>query len=230
MAHRAQAGADEPIEAVIVRAREDMRAYQESLTRQPDVGAVELGGVSHALVPIRVIARDLPRIVDEIVGPERCPEVIYRVGRAIGEAHAEAFFRSACSDGAAPDYRILAGPFHLTWGGYGDVELLVWEPRVDERFAVLWEAEHSASARSAAGGARRTRACNLEAGYSAGWCAAATGLRLVARELACRAEGIRRCRFLIVHEDHAQAAVVEPRFHLESSRYSLTPVRVGGRV
>ena len=82
--------------------------------------------------------------------------------------------------------RVLTGPFHLAWTGYGDVDLLVWEPHLDKPLAVLWESENSVGALEARREQERTRACHLQAGYSAGWCTAATGIRLETRELACR--------------------------------------------
>jgi hypothetical protein len=74
----------------------------------------------------------------------------------------------------------------------------------------------------------RTRACDVRAGYSAGWCAQATGLPTEARELACRAEGVGRCRLLVGHAERIAAHLADPRFHRPTARYSITPARVDG--
>jgi hypothetical protein len=72
---------------------------------------------------------------------------------------------------------------------------------------------------------RRTRACHLPAGYSAGWCTEATGLPLESCELACRVEGVGHCRFLIGHAAHMHERVLDPRFHQPTDRYTITPAR-----
>jgi predicted hydrocarbon binding protein len=215
--------------SLIARAQEDMRAYAARLHRDPALAEVALGTVAHALVPSQVMTRDLRKILHEVVGADVGATVLHRLGREIGRVQAAAFFKSSRSDGRDPRSRVLAGPFHLAWAGYGDVDLLVWEPHLDDRFAVLWESDNSSSARAAAGEDLRTRACHLEAGYSAGWCSEATGLRLQARELACRAEDVSHCRFLIGHAERMADMVVDPRFHRPTARYAVTPARLTRR-
>jgi predicted hydrocarbon binding protein len=201
------------LDAAIQRARDDVHAYH-------DGGGPERGGIAaHVLMPTHVIGWDLPRILDELAGPAGTPAVLYRLGCRIGRSNAAAFFAGNGRDGGDPLYRLLAGPFHFARAGYGDVEVLVLDAELDARFAVLWECAHSFSADAAATEGRRMRACHLQAGYSAGWCREATGLPIDARELACRAEGVMRCRFLLSHADMLEARLVEPRFHLAAADY-----------
>jgi predicted hydrocarbon binding protein len=211
--------------SLIRQARGDMREYQRRLKRTPTLAQVSVADVPHALVPTHVVARDLPQLLDEIVGAESAPLVMYRIGYIIGRTQAAAFFEDGAIDTADSLYRVLTGPFHLAWAGYGDVDLLMWEPHLNERFAVLWESEHSCSAREAAGEHCRTRACHLQAGYSAGWCTEATNLPLETCELACRAEGLAHCRFLVSHAAQMHANVLDPRFHKPTASYAVTPTR-----
>jgi predicted hydrocarbon binding protein len=204
-----------PLELVVDRARRDVGEYLKLLDRDP-----------HVLVPARVISRDLLRIATEAVGPAGAAQLVKRLGREIGRASAEAFLGHRESDGVDPVYRLLTGSMHLASAGFGDVDLLVFEPTFDERFAVLWESENSSSARNSVQEAGRSRVCHLEAGYSAGWCSVATGLPVEARELACRSEGVARCRFLVAHAGRFEAALADPRFHQPSAEYSVTPVRI----
>jgi hypothetical protein len=169
-------------------------------------------------MPTRVIGWDLPRILDEIAGPAGTAAALYRLGGRIGRTHAAAFFASMDRDRDWL-YRLLTGPFHFASAGYGDVEVLLLDAELDTRFAVLWESAHSFSADAAAADGRRVRACHVQAGYSAGWCGEATGLPIDARELACRAEGVTCCRFLLTHADMLQERLVEPRFHRAAADY-----------
>jgi predicted hydrocarbon binding protein len=214
------------LSSIIERALEDTRKYQRRLQREPSAARVTLAGVPHTLVPTRVVARDFREALDELLGADTGPLVMYRLGYLIGQAQASEFFENRGIATTDFLYRLLTGPFQLAWAGYADVDLLVWEPHLDERFAILWESDHSFSAREAADAARPTRACDLQAGYSAGWCAEATGLRLEACELACRAERVRHCRFLVTHGDRLQDRVLDPRFHQSTERYDITPARI----
>jgi len=215
------------VASLIERALEDMREYQGRLQRHPAAAQVTLAGVPHALVPTHVIARGFPAALHELVGADTAPLVMYRLGQLIGRGQAEAFFEDRGIDAGDHAYRLLTGPFHLAWAGYADVDLLVWEPRLDERFAILWESDNSFSAReTAADDPPRARACHLQAGYSAGWCTHATGLRLETSELACRAEGVRHCRFLIAHGERMQERIENPRFHRTTGSYGIRPARI----
>jgi hypothetical protein len=217
---------DTALDAVIRRAREDVRAYGGELDRDPAGAPVALRDAPQVLVPARVIGWDLPRILDQACGPGESADIMYRLGCRIGGAHAAAFFAVDRDDGADPLYRVLTGPFHFAWAGYGDVDLLILEPHLDDRFAVLWESERSASAVATTTERRRLRACHLQAGYAAGWCREATGLPIDARELACRAEGVSRCRFLLSHSGELEARLADPRFHQPPDRFRTTRVRL----
>ena len=219
------------LSSLIERALDDMREYQGRLQRHPAAAQVTLAGVSHALVPTHVIACGFPAVLHELVGADTAPLVMYRLGQLIGRTQAEAFFEDRGIDAGDHAYRLLTGPFHLAWAGYADVDLLVWEPRLDERFAILWESDNSFSAREAAADdPHPARACHLQAGYSAGWCSAATGLLHEASELACRAEGVSHCRFLIAHTERMHERIVDPRFHQPTEQYGTRPARIAAPV
>jgi hypothetical protein len=171
-------GEMEQLSSLIRRALDDMRVYQGRLLRDPAVAQVSLAGAPHALVPTRVVAQAFPEALQDLVGADCAPLVMYRLGHLIGQTQAAAFFAERAIDPTDLPYRVLTGPFHIAWAGYADVDLLVWEPHADGRFAVLWESDNSCCAREVARERRRTRACHLPAGYSAGWCTEAAGLSL----------------------------------------------------
>ena len=124
--------------SLIGRAHADMRDYQRRLQRNPASAQITLAQLPHALVPTHVVTRDLPRVLDELLEAGDAPRVMYRLGYLIGRTQAAAFFQDAAIDTTDLLYRVLAGPFHLAWAGYGDVDLLVLEPHLDDRFALLW--------------------------------------------------------------------------------------------
>lgn len=211
--------------ALIERAMRDMREYQLHLVRDAGSGHVALRGLGHVLVPTQVMARELPRVLGELLDEATTGILLYQVGFLTGRAQAEAFFAER---GVGEDellYRVLTGPFHFAWAGYGDVDILLLETGAPERFVALWETRDSFSAREGLAVGERRRTCHVQSGYSAGWLSAATGLPLGAHELACRTEGVAHCRFLVAHEEALGRCLSEMRFHLPRGRYAVIPAR-----
>jgi predicted hydrocarbon binding protein len=204
---------------VLDRAQEAVHTYHAALRREPESARVSIDSLPHVLVPRGVIGADLLRILDDLVGAPGAGTVMYRLGQQIGARQAAAFLDHCDGHGADVRFRLLTWPLHLAWSGYGTVSLLVWEPHLDGRFAVLWESENSCCATEALAEGRRARACHLLAGYSAGWSAQATGLPIAAAELSCRAEGVGRCRFLLAHPDGLDEHLRDARFYGPSAEY-----------
>lgn len=221
-----QRDANKRLEWLLRRARVDAREYQTLLERDPHTAQVRLAGMAHALVPTGVLSRDLPQALDRLSGPHAVAVVMYQIGYLIGHAHCKHFLESSGRVDEELLYRVMSGPFHFAWAGYGDVDLLVLDVREDQGFAVLWETGNSFSAAEAIRAGERRRSCYMQAGYSAGWCSMATGLPLVTTELACRAEGVRYCRFLISHEDATDRRMTEARFHHERCHYHVVSARM----
>lgn len=211
---------------LVARAIEDMADYQKLLLRDPTHARVSVSGINHALVPTHVLAHDLPVELMEILGAELAPTVMYRIGRLIGGAHAQAFFTNRGIGLSETHYKVLTGPFHFAWAGYGDVEMLVWEPHLDENFLVLWESHNSFSAQEATSDGIRKRACDLQAGYASGWCTTATNLPIEVVEVACRAEGVRTCRFVMAHATNLPSRVSDPRLHHPTTHYETISARM----
>lgn len=201
------------------RATREMREFQTSLRREPEQAHVVLGGLRHALIPTHILARDLLRELDVLLGRSEGAMVLSRIGRLTGRSQAEAFFadREVAADAA---FRVLCGPMYFAWAGYGDVDMLLWEIESDDDFAILWESDNSFSAIEAVRDGDRRRSCHLQAGYAAGWCEVAMGMQLETKEIACRAEGVSHCRFLIAPVEGFHERMLNPRFHRPTSAYS----------
>jgi predicted hydrocarbon binding protein len=215
-----------PSPDLIARLAADMGQYQERLVRSPGIGQVSLAGVSHALVPTRVMGQELPRELTELVGETLAPVVMYRLGYLIARNQAKAFYLDRQIDPSDVEYRVMAGAFHIAWAGYADADVLIWEPEPNENFLVLWESDNSYCAREAIKAGVRSRACHLLAGYATGWTSEATGIPLETGEIACRAEGVSHCRFLVAHRDRIQQRLVDPRMHRSTSRYNAISTRI----
>jgi len=211
------------------RAMREMQEYQADLRRDPERASVVLGGLRHALIPTHVLARDLPRELESIFGGDVGPLVMSRLGRLTGRAQADAFFADRGKIAEDSSFRVLCGPVYFAWAGYGDVDLLLWETgATEDDFAILWESANSFSANEAANEGDRGRSCHLQAGYAAGWCEVATGMQLETAEIACRAEGVSHCRFLIAPSEGFGRRILNPRFHRASGSYSTMHLNQNG--
>lgn len=201
------------------RAAHEMREYQATFVRNPHHAQVFIGGLRHALIPTHVLSQDLPQEIDELIGAKASHLVMSRLGRLTGRAHAEAFFAERQIGPDEAIFRVVCGPMYFGWTGYADVDLLLTDFRIDEHFAVLWESNNSFGATEALNDGDRGRSCTMQAGYAAGWCEVASGLALETREIACRAEGVSHCRFLIAPSANFEQRLREPRFHRATSTY-----------
>jgi hypothetical protein len=210
---------------LIERARREAGAYQRRLTRDPTTGAVVLADEPHLLVPTRVVGRDLPGELRESVGPELAAEVMYRLGFLTAASQAAAFYRDRGVAEPEWEYRTLAGPFYAAWTGQGEAEMLIWEPSIEDDFLVVWESGNSLGALQAMKDGVRARACHLFAGYSAGWCSEATGQRLQTTEIACRAEGLAHCRFVVANPKRMEEHLADPRLHKPTDEYEVLRTR-----
>jgi hypothetical protein len=207
----------------------EMRAYQAGLRRDAEHG-LWLGGLRHALVPTHVLARDLPNEVESLLGRPVAAVVMARIGQLIGRAQAEAFFADRGLETAEWRYRMVRGPMYFAWAGFGDVDLLLWDAVTDQDFTILWESDNSFSAGEALNDGHRSRCCHMQAGYAAGWNSAATGLQLEAREIACRAEGVSHCRFILGPAEGFEDRLLDPRFHRPTREYDVMRIDGSGIV
>lgn len=218
--------ADDPlVEALIDRARQDTSEYQSRLVREANVASVSLAGHGHVLVPTTVLSRTFPRELERFLSTDAAARVLYELGYLIGFAHAEQFFDDRQIGRDEIDYRVLTGPFHFAWAGYGDVDILLLNATADERFVALWDSHDSFRAREGIEQGERRRVCYPQAGYSAGWLTCALGVPLETRELTCRTEGVRHCRFLVAHQARMEERLREIRFHQPRESYRVLSAR-----
>lgn len=210
-----------PLQSLIARAAQEVRDYQTMILREPTKARVSISGEPYVLFPARPLALVLPQMINETFGLHIGDKVMYQLGYAIAFTEAEHFFRTRNIPLKELDYRVLTGPLYFAWTGFGNVELLDLKLCRDHTFHVLWESPNSFSAEAAIAAGLHGRYCHIQAGYAAGWCSEATGLELACQELACAAEGVKKCRFLIAPLQHLTSKVSDPAFHKPRNSYCI---------
>ncbi|MCW2986962.1 MAG: narR2 [Conexibacter sp.] len=211
---------DPAIQRLMTDAIAEIAKYQNRLAREPAEPAhVQLGGMRHALIPAATIAQDLPAALARSDAPEVVALVLYELGSLMGSAHAKHFFELHPIPKSEALHRVLTGPPHYAWAGYGDVDLLIVDQECTTDAVFLWESSNSFSVPTTSG--RRARCCHMQAGYASGWTSTALEMPMYGHELACRAEGADRCRFVMSHEARSGEVMRDARLHRPRSAYPI---------
>lgn len=179
------------------RAEEIITPIFWDFKRQPEHGSIKVSDERYVLYRGDSMAIALKEQLTSVLGPG-AGVVIYQIGKATGTADARYFFRKTGSED--PAMRLAMGPVAFAYGGYANVRILPESaPAPGEDFLLVYDHPNSyeAEAHIKAGSRPDSPVDYLNAGYSAGWCSEAFGLKLEAKEISCRAMGHENCRFVM---------------------------------
>ncbi|MFT4624173.1 MAG: two-component system cell cycle sensor histidine kinase/response regulator CckA [Myxococcota bacterium] len=155
------------------------------------------------------------QVVRDLFGADRQEEadrfsrhLLFDLAHAVGRSDASAFQEQMGIED--PMARLAAGPVHFAMTGWAMVDVHpASHPSADDDYFLLYDHLHSfeADAWIDSGKPSHVPVCIMNSGYSAGWCEASFGIRLVAAEISCRAAGDEHCRFAMAHPDHLESKV-----------------------
>ncbi len=203
-------------EDVFAKAERYVGAYFEDRRFTPEDGEVTIGGIRYVLIRAQALSKHFTQSLKHLYadqGPEVVEvgrAVLYELARNMGRADAEAF-RNAM-DVEDPIGQLSSGPVHFAFAGWGRVSILPESnPSPDEAFLLVYEHPNSFESDAWLGSDEQseTPVCLMNAGYSAGWCEVAFGLKLVAVEISCRACGDDQCRFVMAPPDQIADRLTE---------------------
>jgi signal transduction histidine kinase len=197
------------------RAEEIVGRHFRTLAVDPTRGTVEIDGDRYVLVRAGALSVEFAALVEELFGDDRADEaelfahnILFDLAHAVGKSDAHTLCeRMGLTDALE---MLTAGPVHFAHTGWAKVEILAESrPVPGDDFYMLYDHPSSfeADAWIGAGKRRRSPACIMNAGYSAGWCTHAMGTPLVAAEILCRARGDEACRFIMAPPDRIEAYV-----------------------
>ncbi|MCA9566930.1 MAG: hypothetical protein KC656_03770, partial [Myxococcales bacterium] len=203
------------LEPLFQRAQAYVREYFGELSADPAEGAVRFHGERYIRVRAASISIGFFDIVRTVYRGHRDPDevaaaLLYDVAHALGASDARRF---ADAMGVSEPLEVLsAGPVHFAFAGWALVDLHPdSRPVPDSSFLLAYDHPNSFEAEAwMDAGRKATRpVCVMNAGYSSGWCEAAFGLPLVAREVECRARGHAACRFVMATPERIDERVRE---------------------
>jgi len=201
------------------QAEASLEGFFSNLQREPDKGTVRIGGERYILTRAATFSVQLKQILEKEYGRIAADRLTYSLGRAAGINDAEFFMpKLALEPGLSA---LSAGPVHFAMVGWAFVDILPESaPSQDENYYLIYEHPYSFEADSyVEEGVKADRpVCNMNAGYSSGWCQVSFGVELQAREICCRACGHDRCLFVMGHPSRIHEYVVAAQ-----EKYGLHP-------
>lgn len=191
-----------PFEPLFAKAEEYVDQFFKTQVADPTKGTIHVGGQRYVLVRGESVFGALYDSLAAAFGDEQSYELIYNMARVIGRTDSETF--SAERRITDPNERLSTGPVHFAYTGWAYVNIFeTSRPSPDEEYFLHYE--HPNTFESEVYRARDRRAdrpiCFFSAGYSAGWCSAAYGVEVHAREVTCIARGDARCEFVMAPYD-----------------------------
>ncbi len=184
--------------------------------RDPEKGTITVSSERYVIYRGNSIAVALRHQLESVLGPG-AGVAIYQIGKATGAADARYYFeKTGIKD---QELRLAMGSVISALGGYASIKILPESTLIpNEDFLFVYDQPNSyeAEAHMKTGASAETPVDFLNAGYSAGWCSEAFGLKLEAKEITCKAMGDAQCRFVMAPSRRLRDRVKEMK-----TKYSL---------
>jgi hypothetical protein len=184
--------------------------FFEDIVHTPERGQITISGERYILARAATFSVELHKLLEAEYGRLAAEKLAYNLGRAAGTQDAEYFIEKLkLEPGPAA---LSAGPVHFAYVGWASVDIFPESaPTTDKDFFLIYAHPSSFEADSyiAQGTPANRPVCQMNAGYSSGWCQVAFGVELVAKEISCRATGGERCIFVMGHPSKINDHVVD---------------------
>lgn len=199
----------EPFAPLFEAAESMISPIFEDFKRNPEVGSITVSSERYVIYRAESMAIAMKQQLTSVLGPG-AGVVIYHIGKATGAADAKYYFKKTGVQD--PAQRLAMGPVSFALGGYANVTILPESaPAPNEDFLLVYDHPNSyeAEAHLKTGISTTMPVDFLNAGYSAGWCSEAFGLKLEAKEISCKAMGDPQCRFVMAPSHRLRERVKE---------------------
>jgi two-component sensor histidine kinase/predicted hydrocarbon binding protein len=199
----------EPFKEIFVEAEKNVRKYFSETEKTADNGEIKINGERYVLIRSAALSYEFMDVFMEFYS-NRPKEEAQRIGQnflfdiahVIGKKDANAFHKKMkLSD---PVQKLSAGPVHFAFTGWANVEISPESnPSPDETFFLKYHHHNSFEAQSWVQDERKADfpVCNMNSGYSSGWCEESFGIPLTAVEISCEAHGDEHCTFIMAPPD-----------------------------
>lgn len=190
----------EPFRPLFAQAEQMMKGFFTNVERRPESGDIQISDVRYLLMRTESLAIELHAELKKTFGEAGARQIRYKIAKACGVRDAEMFARRLGVED--PAMKLALGPVHFAHVGWANVELFEeCAPQPNEEFFLAYAHPFSFEAQAYIdeGIATSRPVCDMNAGYSSGWCQSSFGMELKAEELTCRARGDDQCTFVMAH-------------------------------
>lgn len=190
----------EPFLPLFAEAEQLMGGFFGDMTREPEAGDIKISGVRYLLMRTESLAIELQQELKKTFGDAGARQIRYKIARACGMRDAEMFAQRLQIED--PAMRLALGPVHFAHVGWANVNLHPeCAPAPNEDFFLAYDHPFSFEAQAHIDNGHESSrpVCDMNAGYSAGWCQSSFGIDLKAEEITCRAKGDDKCTFVMAH-------------------------------
>ncbi len=203
------------MEPLFEKAEKYVSEYFGQSQSDPSKGVISYHGERYILVRassmsvhfLEFIMKMYPGLNQE-EGLDAAAIILYDMAHALGLADAKKFTQDL--NITDPLEKLSLGPVHFSHSGWAFVDIKPESaPVPNENFLLIYDHPYSFEAEAwLQQGKHTTRCmCHMSSGYSSGWSEESYGLKLVAREVLCRAKGDPFCRFLMAPPQKIEAVV-----------------------
>jgi son of sevenless-like protein len=200
----------ESFEPLFLEAEQQMKTFFSGINSEPETGTLSISGERYILARAATFSVELRKLLEEQYGRIAAEKLAYNLGRAAGIKDAE-FFMKKLQLERGPQ-ALSAGPVHFAFVGWAYVDIFPESnPTTDENYYLIYDHPYSfeAEAFQREGIQTERPVCQMNAGYSSGWCQTAFGIELEAREICCRASGDDQCIFVMGHQSKIHDYVID---------------------
>jgi predicted hydrocarbon binding protein len=198
------------LDALYDAAEKYVRAYFDTLQRNPEAGTIHVANERYVLVRAASLTTGFIEVMRDVIGEEEALKFWYRMARVIGRDDAAAFWKARGLEDSLS--RLAMGPIHFAFSGWARVELDDRSrPSSDENCYLEYTHPNTFESETyvAKGVKTSSPVCVFSAGYSAGWSSDAFGVELHCREIHCVAAGASECRFILAPWERLDAYAAE---------------------
>jgi predicted hydrocarbon binding protein len=191
-------GVDPDSAPLFIKAEEYWDKMFDDFSRNVESGVFNISGMRNIIVSAHSMSVGLREEMAKTYGAEAASRIIYDIARAAGMGDAEDIMREmGIKD---PLTALSMGPTRFAQIGWSRVNFFPeCHITTDDSCMFVYEHVNSFEADSflKAGINIKKAVCHMNAGYSSGWIQVVFGLKMAAREIACRAKGDEKCIFVM---------------------------------
>jgi len=205
------------IEPIFTKAEKYVKGFFGKEKKIPNKGEIVINGERYILVRAKSMSVDFLDFIkkqypgmNENEAFDAASTLLFDMAHSIGKSDAKNFHKAMKVKD--PISKLSSGPVHFAYTGWAFVDISPEsKPTPDKNYYLLYDHPQSFEADSWISNKKKSKkpVCFMNSGYSSGWCEESFGIKLIAKEILCRAKGDKYCRFIMAPPDKIDGYITE---------------------